>query len=146
MGPTLWVTVWSDYGEGNSLKVELLCTMRTVEVDCPWCGQNWWKVCSKQFCRTGASQFRKSHNCTNCRVGRRQYKCSHFLLLLCNNYCCHETALFPHSLSFSTATHAHSDPTSHTTSDAILTYFLDGPGSTPDSTSWERSVKWYLGK
>ena len=52
----------------------------------------------KQFCRNGASKFQnslenssRSDNCTNLAGGGRQYQCSHFLLVLCNDYCRHKT-------------------------------------------------------
>ena len=35
--------------------------------------------------------MQKSDNCTNLAVGGRLYQCSHFLLVLCNNYCHHKT-------------------------------------------------------
>ena len=52
------ILVWSDDGAGNSLKADSMCTTQTVVTEhSRWC-QNWWEVCGKQFCRTGASQFR----------------------------------------------------------------------------------------
>ena len=60
MVPTLWETVWSDDGAGNLLKAEPMCTTKTAVAGCPWWRQNLWKVCWKQFCRTGASQIRNS--------------------------------------------------------------------------------------
>ena len=68
------------------------------------------------FCWRLLLSMQKSDNCTNLAVGRRQYQCGHFLLALCNNYCSHKTncpALFPHT-PISTAMHAHSHPTTHT--------------------------------
>ena len=54
----------------------------------------------------------------NLAVGWRQFQCNHFLLALCDNYCV--TRLQLHCIiptySLSTATHAHSCPTSHTIS------------------------------
>ena len=38
---------------GQMMKAEQMCMAKTTVTDCPW----WWKVCGKQFCRTGASQF-----------------------------------------------------------------------------------------
>ena len=59
---------------------------------------NWWKMCGKQFCRTGSSQFLNSvvkfptsDNCMNLAVGGKLYQYSHFLLALCNNCCHHKT-------------------------------------------------------
>ena len=60
MDPTLWATVWSGDYVGNTLKAEPMCTTKTVVADRPWWRQNWWKVCGKQFCWTGASKFRNS--------------------------------------------------------------------------------------
>ena len=51
------IPVWSDDGAGNSLKAEPVCTTKTVVVHRPWWRQNWWKVCGKQFCRTGLYNF-----------------------------------------------------------------------------------------
>ena len=52
------ILVWSDDGAGNSLKADSMCTTQIVVTEhSRWC-QNWWEVCGKQFCRTGASQFR----------------------------------------------------------------------------------------
>ena len=62
--------------------------------------------------------MQKSDNCTNLTVGRRQYQCSDFLLVLCNNYCHHKTEIalhYSHILP-STSMHAHSRPTSQTIS------------------------------
>ena len=42
---------------GNSLKTEPMSTTKTAMTYRPWWHQNWWKVCTKQFCRTGASNF-----------------------------------------------------------------------------------------
>ena len=52
--------VWLDDGVGNSLYTEPMCMTKSVVADCPWWHQNSWKVCSKQFCSTGTSQFRNS--------------------------------------------------------------------------------------
>ena len=54
------ILVWSDEGAGNSFKVELMCTTKTLVANRPWWRQHWWKFCGKQFCRTGASHFRNS--------------------------------------------------------------------------------------
>ena len=93
--PTLWATgqtmVWAIHWSPNQFA-------RREPSDLPWWRQNWWKVYGKQFCRTGASQFRKSDS-TNLAVGGR-HQCSHFLLAPCNNYFRHKTnctALFPHT-------------------------------------------------
>ena len=59
-GSDIIVTVWSDDGAGNSLKAEPMYTEKTVVADCPWWRQNCRKVCGKQFCRNGASNFRNS--------------------------------------------------------------------------------------
>ena len=95
MDPTLWATVWSDDGAGNSLKAKSMYMMKTVVADHPWCCHNWRKVCIKQFCRTSASQFWNSlvssDNHTNLAVGRTQYQCDHVLLVLYKNYCRHKT-------------------------------------------------------
>ena len=61
LSPANWeIPVWSDDGAGNSLKAEPMSTTKTIEADRPWWRQNRWKVCGKQFCRTGSSQFRNS--------------------------------------------------------------------------------------
>ena len=76
----------------------------------------WWKVCDKQFCRIGASQFRNSlinsPRWIWYQLDSGSWQCSNIRPALCNNYFRHRTnctALFPHSLSI--ATRAHFRPT-----------------------------------
>ena len=68
-------------GAGNSLKAKPIRITKTIVVNHPWWCQNWWKVCDKQICRTGASQFWNSvvssprclaHCCTKSSPGGRK--------------------------------------------------------------------------
>ena len=101
------VTVVSYYRQVFFMIIWIACPLWKFKL-CHWVDLYWRLLLSMQ----------KSDNCTNLAVGRGQYQCSHFVLMLCNNYCHHKTETSLHYPTYyhSTAMHAHSCPNSHTIS------------------------------